>query len=161
MGRSKIIWPTRTENQREISGFRRTQNDDNFEKANKVPGDVENNIPILDGDGDLKDSGYSFDDVVLRDSNIVYAASNYAVQVNDEVIYILCSVSDITITLPADAGSRTYKIVKADETNFKGVIAGQAGETINKNTTLELYMYGESYEPTKVNKSIAGSDWLI
>jgi hypothetical protein len=60
MGNSKLRWPTRTKADREIQAYRRTQNDDNFDKANQVPGMDEGNIFVSDGTGDLADSGTSY-----------------------------------------------------------------------------------------------------
>ena len=153
---SKRIWPTRTKDEREIQGFRRGQNDDNFEKANKVVGGVEDNIVTLTGDGDIKDSGISFDEVVLRDSNIVYPVNNYNIGINDEIIIVNCSISDIFITLP-ECNARTYVVQKIDSTAFKVVVSGQAGELINGNTTFELLFQYESIKPTKVNRVPTGS----
>jgi len=72
--------PPRTEDPREIAAWRRSQDDDNFDKANKVVGGTANNIAILAADGDIKDGGVSIFDVAIEDevnSMAFFLARNY------------------------------------------------------------------------------------
>lgn len=158
---SKVIWPTRTEDIRERQRFRLNQNDDNFEKANKVTDGTEDNIVILTEDGDIQDSGIGIDEIVIRNSNVVYVSSDYQILSNDEKVYIICSGADITVTLPIETENRTYEIEKIDSTEFKGIVSGQSGELVNGESTFELLMQFESVKPTKTSLTITGSDWLI
>lgn len=155
---SKRIWATRTEDYRERQGFRRAQNDDNFEKANKVPGDVENNIPILDDEGDLKDSGYSFDDVKLKKSQTRTVTSDYQVVISDEIIWVDASSGAITITMisATDITGQTFIIEKIDSSNNAVTIAGNGSETINGDPSFDLLLQYESVEPTST-----GTGFLI
>ena len=146
---SKIIWPTRTDSKREVLAFRRTQNDDNYEKANKVSGDVENNIPILDDKGDLKDSGYSFDDVKLKNSSLVEVSNNYQILIENEVIWVDASGGNLEITLPSasDITGRKFEVKKVDSTFNTVTIKPQVLETIYGGTSFILYLQGETMSP--------------
>jgi|GEM_PF-3224808 hypothetical protein len=55
----------RTNDPREVQSWRRGQDDDNFDKANKVVGGTENNVVLLESDGDIKDSGQTLSDFLL------------------------------------------------------------------------------------------------
>lgn len=100
-------------------------------------------------------------EAAYRDAEVTYASGNYNILKSDEKIYILCTSSDITVTLPADAGTRTYHIEKIDSTEFKGIVQGQSGELINGETTFELLEQYESVKPTKTDVVESGSDWMI
>lgn len=155
---SKRIWPTRTEDLRERQGFRRGQNDDNFEKANKVPGDVENNIPVLDDGGDLKDGGKSFDDIKLKKSSTRTVTNNYQVLITDEIIWVDTTAGDLTITMISAVGitGQTFTIEKIDDTDNKVIIVGSRAELINSDASFDLLLQYESVKPTST-----GTGFLI
>ena len=149
MANPKRVWPTRTDDRREVQGFRRSQNDDNFEKANKVPGDVENNIPILDGDGDLKDSGYSFDDVKLKKSSLRTVINDYQIVLSDGIIWVDASSGPVEITLISANGitGQEFEIKKIDSTFNEVTVSASGAETIYNDTEFILYLEGETIDP--------------
>lgn len=148
---SKRIWPTRTEDLRERQGFRRGQNDDNFEKANKVTGDVENNIPTLTGDGDLKDSGKSFSDVKLKKSSTRTITSDYQIVESDEIIWIDAGAGDVTVTVmdPTNITGQTFEIQRIDSSSNTAFVSGGAF-LINGQAIVELKRQKDYIKPTSI-----------
>jgi hypothetical protein len=70
--------PPRTNDPREIEAWRRGQDDDNFDKIDKVPDAEPGNIPEFDGEGGLVDSGDSIDDIETRSTRrAFFFARNY------------------------------------------------------------------------------------
>lgn len=154
--------PPRTNDPRELEAWRRGQDDDNFDKIDKVPGAEDGNIPIFDDEGGLEDSGLSFDDVKLKKSTTKTVETDYTILISDEVIWVDASSGIITITLTTvlealgvDSG-QTFKIEKIDSTDNKVIIEGDDSETINGELTFELLLQYESVEPTA-----APTEWLI
>jgi len=58
--------PPGTNDPRELEAWRRGQDDDNFDKIDKVPSAEDGNIPVFDNEGGLKDSGIGIDEVSLK-----------------------------------------------------------------------------------------------
>ena len=58
--------PPRTNDPREVEAWRRGQDDDNFDKIDKVPDAEEGNIPEFGEEGGLEDSGSSIEDIETR-----------------------------------------------------------------------------------------------
>jgi len=62
----------RTRNEREVEGWRRSQDDDNNTKANKVVGGIPGNLVILKADGDIDDSLDTITAIETRSSRRSY-----------------------------------------------------------------------------------------
>ena len=148
----------RTEDTRERDGWRRLQDDDNFLKANKVVGGTEDNIVTLTIDGDIQDSGLSFDDVKLKKAKVVTVTIDYTVLEIDEVIWVDASAGDVTITLfPASTiKGQEFIIEKIDSTTNKVIVAGSGSETVNGDPSFDLLLQYESVQPRST-----GSNYLI
>lgn len=68
----------RTNDPREIDAWRRGQDDDNFDKIDKVVGAEPGNLPEFDGAGGLDDSGSSISDIETRSTRrAFFFARNY------------------------------------------------------------------------------------
>lgn len=154
---SKLIWPTRTESVRERQAFRRQQNDDNFEKANKVVGGTEDNIVTLTADGDIQDSGKSFDDVKLKKANTVTVVADYTVLEINEIIWVDASAGPVIITLfpSATIQGQEFIVEKIDDTTNAVTVAGD-GETVNGDPSFDLLLQYESVQPRST-----GAGYLI
>lgn len=148
----------RTDNLRERDGWRRGQDDDNFLKANKVIGGTENNIVTLTSDGDIQDSGLSFDDVKLKKARVVTVTADYTVLELDEVIWVDASAGDVTITLfpAATIQGQEFIVEKIDSTTNKVIVAGDGSETVNGDPSFDLLLQYESVQPRST-----GSNYLI
>lgn len=90
----------RTRDDRSVSGWRRSQDDDNSTKANKVPAADEDNIIVFDSEGDLKDSGVSINQI----SGITVITSDATIAPDDGTIFVDTDSGDITITLVGESG---------------------------------------------------------
>ena len=64
--------PPRTNDPREIESWRRGQDDDNFDKVDKVPAAEPGNIPEFDNEGGIEDSGSSIEDIETRSTRRSY-----------------------------------------------------------------------------------------
>lgn len=145
----RIVWPTRTENIREVKAFRRTQNDDNFQKANKVSNGVEDNIVILTEDGDIKDSGKSFDDVEFKEKQTRTIDADYQIIEEDVIIWIDASTGNITVTMldPTNITGRTFQLQRIDNTANTVTISG-GGYLLNGVASGELRRQWAYIKPT-------------
>ena len=150
--------PPRTEDPRERDAWRRTQDDDNFSKANKVVGGTENNIVTLTDDGDIQDSGKSFDDVILKKRRTVTVSVDYTVLVLDEIIWVDATAGDVTITLfpAATIQGQEFIIEKIDSTFNKVTVAGSGGDLVNGDPSFDLLLKYESVQPRST-----GAGYLI
>lgn len=150
--------PPRTENTRERDAWRRGQDDDNFLKANKVVGGVEDNIVILKADGDIQDSGKSFNDVLLKKRATKTVTSNYSVFLLDEVIWVDATAGNVTITLyqSAEIKGQEFIIEKIDNTTNTVTVAAQGTDTVNGGPSFDLLLQYESVQPRST-----GTGYLI
>lgn len=150
--------PPRTEDTRERDAWRRVQDDDNFSKANKVVGGTENNIVTLTDDGDIQDSGKSFDDVKLKKARTVTTSVDYEALEIDEVIWVDASLGDVTITLypSATIQGQEFIVEKIDSTFNKVIVAGSGSDTVNGGPTFDLLLQYESVQPRST-----GAGYLI
>jgi len=114
-----------------------------------VPGDVENNIPILDGDGDLKDSGLSFDDVKLKKSSTRTVTNDYQIVLLDEIIWIDATAGDVTVTVldPTGITGQTFEIQRIDDSNNTALVSGGVF-LINGQSIVELKRQKDYIKPT-------------
>lgn len=159
-----IVRIPRTESLRERDNWRDTQDSDNNNKANKVVGGVEDNIATLTSDGDIQDSGYSFDDVQLRNASTQVIVNDYTVLENDGIIWADASGGNIIVTLQpstSDIYGRTSIIEKIDTSSNTVTVKGDGTELINGENTFVLLFEYESIEPTACNVALTGSDYLI
>lgn len=150
--------PPRTENKRERDAWRRVQDDDNFDKANKVIGGVENNIVTLKSDGDIQDSGKSFNDVLLKKRAAQTIFVDYELVLLDEVIWVDATAGNVTITLypSADIKGQEFIIEKIDSTTNTVTVAAQGSDTVNGDPSFDLLLQYESVQPRST-----GTGYLI
>lgn len=150
--------PPRTEDLRERDAWRRVQDDDNFSKANKVVGGTENNIVTLTDDGDIQDSGKSFDDVKLKKARVVTVSVDYEALEIDEIIWVDASAGDVTITLypSATIQGQEFIVEKIDTTFNKVIVAGAGSDTVNGDPSFDLLLQYESVQPRST-----GAGYLI
>lgn len=148
----------RSEDVRERDRWRIGQDDDNFLKANKVIGGTEDNIITLTSDGDIQDSGKSFDDVKLKKARTVTVSIDYAVLLLDEVIWVDATLGDVIITLypAATIQGQEFIIEKIDSSTNKVTVAGNGSETVNGDPSFDLLLQYESVQPRST-----GSNYLI
>lgn len=148
----------RTEGVRERDRWRLEQDDDNSKKIDKVVGAPEDNIPVFDDEGGLKDSGKSFDDVQLKKQQTRTVTGNYTVVVSDVIIWVDASGGPVTVTLLSAAGitGQDMIIEKIDSTFNEVTVAADGSETINGDPSFDLLLQYESIQPTST-----GAGWLI
>ncbi len=148
----------RTEDARERDGWRRFQDDDNFDKANKVVGGTEDNIVTLQADGDIQDSGKSFDDVILKKRSTRTVVNDHTVVILDEIIWVDASGGPVTVTLypSATITGQEFIIEKIDSTDNVVTVTGDGVETVNGDPDFDLLLQYESIQPTST-----GTGWLI
>jgi hypothetical protein len=150
--------PPRTEDRRERDAWRRVQDDDNFSKANKVVDGVENNTVTLTNDGDIQDSGKSFDDIILKKRRTITTSVDYEVLEIDEIIWVDASAGDVTVTLYSSATvqGQEFIVEKIDSTTNKVIVAGSGSDTVNGDPTFDLLLQYESVQPRST-----GAGYLI
>lgn len=150
--------PPRTDNTRERDAWRRGQDDDNFIKANKVVGGSTNNIVTLKSDGDIQDSGKSFNDVLLKKRATKTVTTDYSVLLLDEVIWVDATAENVTITLypSADINGQEFIIEKIDSTTNTVTVAAQGSDTVNGDPSFDLLLQYESVQPRST-----GAGYLI
>lgn len=148
----------RTEDPRERDRWRVGQDDDNFLKANKVVGGTENNIVTLTNDGDIQDSGKSFDDVKLKKARTVTVSSDYSVLLLDEIIWVDASGGPVTVTLYPSASiqGQEFIVEKIDATFNEVTVAGSGSEKVNGDPSFDLLLQYESVQPRST-----GTGYLI
>jgi len=135
--------PPRTEDPREVSAWRRQQDDDNFDKANKVIGGTENNIVTLKSDGDIKDSGESiFDpnfttvslDKLIFDINAGLIPSEGEACWNDDDGTLNIGMPGGNVTLQVGLESLVRVVNKSGSTIENGKLVYVSGSQGNRDT---------------------------
>lgn len=148
----------RTDDVRERDKWRLDQDDDNSKKANKVVGGTEDNIVTLTNDGDIQDSGKSFDDVILKKRNVVTVSIDYTVLEINEIIWVDASAGPVIITLfpAATIQGQEFIVEKIDTSDNYVRVAGDGVETVNGDPYFDLLLQYESVQPRST-----GSNYLI
>lgn len=132
----------RTENKREIDGWRRQTNDQ------------ASTDPLLG-------------DFVLKKSPTKTVQTDYTIKATDYRILVDASSGPITITMPpvvgffSDDTGQDFIIQKIDSSSNKVTVDGNGSETINGTAECDLLFQYESVQPTATDKTQTGSDWLI
>jgi len=158
MSSPKSLKLPRSDDVRELEGWRRSLTDTSEKKADKVIGAADGDLAGLDSTGNLTDSGIAADNVQLRAIPSQTVNTDYQVLYEDQTIWADATAGDVTLTL-VDAGKakwREWIIEKIDSSSNKVIIAGAGADTINGSATFELLAQYESVRPQST-----GTEYLI